>query len=202
MVSSFQDGDSSRGYQYAYGPNNALKGGDLQGIINAADYIKSLGCNAIWMTPIFNSNGDGYLDSTGYFTYDYFDIDPKFGTKETFKKLVQTYHDKGIYVILDGVFGHHKGSTAKSPSGKSPAGGSNPVKYPGSLDFYKEVEESTQAILRDLLVKYEENLNENVKLVQQIQELRIEVNLLTTVLKNELGESFDINKYKLELINA
>lgn len=139
MVSSFQDGDSSRGYQYAYGPNNALKGGDLQGIINAADYIESLGCNAIWMTPIFNSNGDGYLDSTGYFTYDYFDIDPKFGTKETFKKLVQTYHDKGIYVILDGVFGHHKGSTAKSPSGKSPAGGSNPVKYPGSLDFYKEV---------------------------------------------------------------
>lgn len=71
-----------------------------------------------------------------------------------------------------------------------------------SLDFYKEVEESTQAILKDLLVKYEENLNENVKLVQQIQELRIEVNLLTTVLKNELGESFDINKYKLELINA
>ena len=139
MVSSFQDGDSSRGYQYAYGPNNALKGGDLQGIINAADYIEDLGCNAIWMTPIFNSNGNGHLDSTGYFTYDYFNVDPKFGTNETFRKLVETYHEKGIYVILDGVFGHHKGSAAKSPSGKSPAGGSNPVKYPDSLDFYKEV---------------------------------------------------------------
>lgn len=139
MVSSFQDGDPSRGYQYAYGPSSAIKGGDLQGIINAADYIKELGCNAIWMTPIFNSNGEGHLDSTGYFTYDYFNVDPKFGTNEKFRELVETYHEKGMYVILDGVFGHHKGTTAKSPSGKSPAGGSNPVRYPDSLDFYKEV---------------------------------------------------------------
>ena len=142
MVSSFQDGDSSRGYQYAYGPNNALKGGDLQGIINAADYIEDLGCNAIWMTPIFNSNGDGYLDSTGYFTYDYFNVDPKFGTNETFRKLVETYHEKGIYVILDGVFGHWGANVAASPTGKKPTRSNGQYKacdYPASLEFFKEV---------------------------------------------------------------
>ena len=142
MVSSFQDGDSSRGYQYAYGPNNALKGGDLQGIINAADYIENLGCNAIWMTPIFNSNGNGHLDSTGYFTYDYFNVDPKFGTNETFRKLVETYHEKGIYVILDGVFGHWGANVAASPTGKKPTrsnGQDKACDYPASLEFFKEV---------------------------------------------------------------
>lgn len=142
MVSSFQDGDSSRGYTQAYGPNNALKGGDLQGIINAADYIKALGCNAIWMTPIFNSNGEGHLDSTGYFTYDYFDIDPKFGTKETFRELVETYHEKDMYVILDGVFGHWGANVATSPSGRKPTRSNGQYKacdYPASLDFFKEV---------------------------------------------------------------
>ena len=142
MVSSFQDGDPSRGYQYAYGPSSAIKGGDLQGIINAADYIKELGCNAIWMTPIFNSNGEGHLDSTGYFTYDYFNVDPKFGTNEKFRELVETYHEKGMYVILDGVFGHWGANVAPSPTGKTPTRSNGQYKacdYPASLEFFKEV---------------------------------------------------------------
>ena len=142
MVSSFQDGDPSRGYQNAYGPSSAIKGGDLQGIINAADYIKELGCNAIWMTPIFNSNGEGHLDSTGYFTYDYFNVDPKFGTNEKFRELVETYHEKGMYVILDGVFGHWGANVAPSPSGKTPTrsnGQNKACDYPASLEFFKEV---------------------------------------------------------------
>jgi glycosidase len=124
MVSSFQDGDPSRGFTCAYGPSNATKGGDLQGIINAADYIKDLGCNAIWMTPIFESNGGGELDSTGYFAYDYFNIDDQFGTNEKFAELVDVYHSKGMAVILDGVFGHNKGYVAASPNRKG-------IKYPG-----------------------------------------------------------------------
>lgn len=57
MVASFQDGDPSIGFTQMWGPDNQTKGGDLQGIINAIPYIKALGCNALWMTPIFNSNG-------------------------------------------------------------------------------------------------------------------------------------------------
>ena len=148
MVSSFQDGDPSIGYTQAYGPSNALKGGDLQGIINAADYIQDLGCNALWMTPIFQSRGDSALDSTGYFAYDYFNIDNRFGTNEKFAELVQVYHDRGIAVILDGVFGHNGGSVAASPNRKGiknpgiTPDTSNPVNYatnPNSLKYYSDV---------------------------------------------------------------
>ena len=148
MVSSFQDGDPSRGFTCAYGPSNALKGGDLQGIINAADYIKDLGCNAIWMTPIFESNGTGEMDSTGYFAYDYFNIDDQFGTNEKFAELVDVYHSKGMAVILDGVFGHNKGYVAASPNRKGikypgiTPDTANPVNYasnPNSLKYYSDV---------------------------------------------------------------
>lgn len=139
MVSSFQDG-ASCGYGQGYGPSH--HNGDLRGIINALDYIKGLGVNALWMTPVFDSTGGSggtLLNSTGYFCTDYFNIDPKFGTKDDFRELVQKAHAKGLYVLLDGVFGHHGGNVKASPSGKYPSGSSNPVSYPGSLDFYKEV---------------------------------------------------------------
>ena len=139
MVSSFQDGDSSVGYGTGYGPGP--HNGDLRGIINALDYIKSLGMNAIWLTPIFTSDGNNQLDSTGYFCSDYFNVDPKFGGNAVFEQLVTAAHAKGLNVILDGVFGHHRdtGVSKPSPNGKYPSGGSNPVKYPDSLDYYKEV---------------------------------------------------------------
>lgn len=139
MVSSFQDGDSSVGYGTGYGPGP--HNGDLQGIINALDYIKSLGMNAIWLTPIFTSDGTEQLDSTGYFCSDYFNVDPKFGGNAVFDQLVTEAHAKGLNVILDGVFGHHRstGVSKDSPNGKRPSGGTDPVKYPDSLDYYKEV---------------------------------------------------------------
>lgn len=148
MVASFQDGDSSIGYYQMWGPDNQLKGGDLQGVINAIDYIKDLGCNAIWMTPIFESNGDGKLDATGYFASDYFNIDHHFGTMEKFDELVAKCHENGIAVILDGVFGHNKGYVTPSPNRKgilnpgiSPST-SNPVNYSSnenSLKYYSDV---------------------------------------------------------------
>ena len=137
MVSSFQDGDQSCGYGTGYGPGP--HNGDLRGVINALDYIKDLGCNAVWMTPIFQSNGTSQLDSTGYFCNDYFSVDYRFGGETAFKELVEKAHEKGMYVILDGVFGHHSGVSKASPNGKYPSGGSNPVAYPGSLDYYTEV---------------------------------------------------------------
>ena len=145
MVSHFQDGDSSIGYTNAYGPSGQTYGGDLQGIINAIPYIKELGCNALWMTPIFNSNSSSSGDqmgSTGYYAYDFFDIDPRFGTKATFERLVEVCHENGINVILDGVFGHWGTSVKASPSGKTPSRSHGQYKgcdYPASLEFFKEV---------------------------------------------------------------
>lgn len=137
MVESFIDGDSNYNYNTGYGPSHHR--GDIRGIINSLDYIKGLGMNAIWLTPIFDSDGDSALDATGYFCRDYFTIDPKFGSFNDAKELVEKAHQREMMVILDGVYGHHKGWVRPSPTGKLPSGGSNPVSYPGSLDFYKEV---------------------------------------------------------------
>ncbi|WP_050932453.1 alpha-amylase family glycosyl hydrolase [Vibrio harveyi] len=145
MVESFVDGDSNIGHGTGYGTSH--HNGDLQGIIDSLDYIQDLGMNAIWLTPVFESQaiaGQDHwadrLDATGYFATDYFKIDPRFGDLETARTLVNEAHKRGLYVFFDGVFGHHKDGLIKpSPSGLLPTGGSNPVDYPTSLDFYKEV---------------------------------------------------------------
>lgn len=145
MVESFVSGDDSIGHGTGYGTSH--HNGDLQGIIDSLDYIQSLGVNAIWLTPIFHSEAlDGQdhwadrLDATGYFATDYFEVDPRFGDLDTARELVEQAHARGLYVFFDGVFGHHKSGLIKpSPSGRLPTGESNPVSYPESLDFYKEV---------------------------------------------------------------
>ncbi|MGL4206481.1 MAG: alpha-amylase family protein [Aeromonadaceae bacterium] len=108
MVESFVNGDDTINYDVGYGPSQHK--GDLQGIINSLDYIKSLNVNAIWLTPVFDSCADSVTDkklaATGYFACDYFNVDPKFGTKAKLKELVDAAHAKGLYVFLDGVFGH------------------------------------------------------------------------------------------------
>lgn len=163
MVEAFIDGDSSANYNTAYGPSHHK--GDLQGIINSLPYIKSLGVNTIWMTPVFAStplNGQDpsidRLDGTGYFASDYFNVDPKFGTNEQLRELIDTAHEMGMYVILDGVFGHYKSNIAESPTGKLPVNGqctnsSGGTYGPGATDrcadfsqpatlaFFKEVAE-------------------------------------------------------------
>ena len=153
MVGSFQHGEGgASGYSDMWGPSGHRKNGNLRGIINALDYINDLGMNAIWMTPVFDStNGQGgeRLQATGYFCTNYFKIDPKFGTEAEFDELIQKAHERGIYVILDGVFGHHGGVNSASPKGNyiDTADGtpnvrgseSGNIRYPGSLDYFKEV---------------------------------------------------------------
>ena len=60
---------------------------------------------------------DGNLQATGYFANDYFSIDPHFGTEDDLRELVAKAHERGLYVFLDGVFGHHGGVDKPSPSG-------------------------------------------------------------------------------------
>ncbi len=111
MVESFQNGDDTINYNVGYGPSDHK--GDLQGIINAIPYIKSLGMNAIWLTPIFesapeNDKNPTMLDATGYYTRDYYKVDRRFGDETKLKQLVDTAHANGLYVFLDGVFGHFR----------------------------------------------------------------------------------------------
>lgn len=76
-------------------------GGNLRGIINHLDHISELGADLIYMTPIFKSTS-----THKYNIADYYTIDPKFGSKEDLIELVKKAHEKGIRVILDGVFNH------------------------------------------------------------------------------------------------
>lgn len=63
-------------------------------------HIKELGCNAIYLGPVFESVGHGYE------TTDYKQVDRRLGTNETLKRFVETCHENGIRVVLDGVFNH------------------------------------------------------------------------------------------------
>lgn len=153
MVGSFMHSDQgTSGYTDMWGPTGHRKNGNLRGIIESLDYIKDLGMNAIWLTPVFDSsnggNGDEKLKATGYFANDYFTIDPHFGTDADFRELVDKAHERGMYIILDGVFGHHSNCTGASPNGNyidnrtaSNVRGTDAgnIAYPGSLDYFKEV---------------------------------------------------------------
>ncbi len=63
-------------------------------------HIKKLGCNAIYFSPVFDS------DTHGYNTRDYTRIDPRLGTNEDFADVCKALHEEGIRVVLDGVFNH------------------------------------------------------------------------------------------------
>lgn len=76
-------------------------GGDLKGIINHMYYLLDLGINAIYLNPIFLSPSNHRYNAV-----DYFQIDPKLGTKIEFFTLLDVAHRNEMKVILDGVFNH------------------------------------------------------------------------------------------------
>lgn len=79
----------------------SVYGGDLQGIIDKVDYLKDLGIDVIYLTPIFKANSPHKYD-----TVDYYSIDPQFGTIDTAKELVRRCHENGMKIIFDAVFNH------------------------------------------------------------------------------------------------
>ena len=81
--------------------NNDFFGGDLSGIIQKLDYIKELGANTIYMTPIFHAASNHKYD-----TADYKNIDPHFGNNEDFKKLCAEAGKRGIRILLDTSLNH------------------------------------------------------------------------------------------------
>ncbi|SHH22091.1 cyclomaltodextrinase [Thermosipho atlanticus] len=80
---------------------NVFYGGDLWGIVEKIDYLKDLGVNAIYLTPIFLASSNHKYD-----TIDYFRVDPQFGGLPALKRLIKVAHENGIKIILDGVFNH------------------------------------------------------------------------------------------------
>ncbi len=76
--------------------------GDLEGIYEKLDYVKSIGIDAIWFSPLFKSANADY----GYDISDYMDINPEYGDMETFKKVLNACHERGMKVFMDLVVNH------------------------------------------------------------------------------------------------
>ncbi|GAB7387633.1 alpha,alpha-phosphotrehalase [Bacillaceae bacterium] len=76
--------------------------GDLRGIIEKLDYLQELGVDVVWLTPIYESP----QRDNGYDISDYYRIDPRYGTMETFEELLREAHARGIKVVMDIVVNH------------------------------------------------------------------------------------------------
>ena len=81
--------------------NHGFKGGDLRGIAEHLGYLEDLGVNALYLTPIFAS-----ASNHRYHTYDYKTVDPLLGGDDALRELLDAAHDRGMRVVLDGVFNH------------------------------------------------------------------------------------------------
>ncbi len=80
-------------------------GGDLKGIEDHLDYMKDMGVTALWLNPV-QENNQPKESYHGYAITDFYKIDPRFGTNESYNSLVKKCHDKGLKVVMDMVFNH------------------------------------------------------------------------------------------------
>ncbi|UNI22321.1 Alpha-amylase [Purpureocillium takamizusanense] len=78
-------------------------GGTFQGLQSKLDYIKGLGFDAIWITPVVANSDGGYH---GYWARDLYTVNPKYGSADDLKSLVNAAHGKGMYVMVDVVANH------------------------------------------------------------------------------------------------
>ena len=89
-------------YPQSFRDSNGDGIGDINGIIQKLDYIKGLGCNALWINPCYDSP----FKDAGYDVRDYKKVAPRYGTNEDLFRLFDEAHRKGIRVLLDLVPGH------------------------------------------------------------------------------------------------
>jgi alpha-amylase len=96
-------------YVRGYKDSNGDGIGDLQGVTQSLDYLKTLGISGIWLMPITKSQDRDH----GYAVTDYRDIEPQYGTLADFDELLREAHARGIGVVMDYVINH---SAAQHPA--------------------------------------------------------------------------------------
>jgi glycosidase len=109
--------DNSQENTPPYDPQNAprgrdpeqgstFQGGNLKGIARRLDYIRNLGCTAIWLSPIFKNRQEKADTYHGYGIQNFLEVDKRFGTLEDLQELVKQAHERGMYIILDIILNH------------------------------------------------------------------------------------------------
>lgn len=89
-------------YPKSFNDSNGDGIGDLQGIISKLDYLKDLGVDIVWLSPIYVSP----LADQGYDIADYYSIDPRFGTMDDMDELLAEAHKRDMYILMDLVVNH------------------------------------------------------------------------------------------------
>ena len=89
-------------YPRSFNDSNGDGIGDLKGIIEKLDYLKELGIDVIWLSPVYKSPND----DNGYDISDYYDIMDEFGTMEDMDNLLKEAKDRGIKIVMDLVVNH------------------------------------------------------------------------------------------------
>jgi glycosidase len=97
-----------------------FQGGNLKGIRRRLNYIKGLGANAIWLSPVFKNRVEKADSYHGYGIQNFLEIDPRFGSRADLQNLVRDAHARGMYVILDIILNHSGDNWA----------------YPGDFPYY------------------------------------------------------------------
>lgn len=98
----FRHGTIYQIYPQSFCDDNGDGFGDIAGIIKKQDYLASLGIDAVWISPMYDSP---YRDN-GYDVRDYYALDSRFGTMEEFERMIEGFHKRGIKVIMDMVINH------------------------------------------------------------------------------------------------
>jgi glycosidase len=82
-----------------------FQGGTINGIRSKLDYLQGLGVTTLWLGPVWKQRPD--LDTYhGYGIQNFLDIDPRFGTRQDLRNLIDAAHDRGMYVLLDAIYNH------------------------------------------------------------------------------------------------
>lgn len=103
-------------------------GGDLDGVLRRLDYIQELGADVVYLNPIFHA-----FTNHKYDALDYHEVDPQYGTREELKTLAGELHQRGMRLILDGVFNH---MGCRSPYFERAAGDNQSAERPW-FDFHE-----------------------------------------------------------------
>ena len=108
MIDRFEDGDVNNNYNVEYLREASYHGGDWQGLIDRLDYLEALGVTALWISPVIKNVEEdaGFASYHGYWTQDFLDVNPHFGTLTDLQKLSRAAHKRGMKVILDVVTNH------------------------------------------------------------------------------------------------
>ncbi|HEY1683899.1 MAG TPA: alpha-amylase family glycosyl hydrolase [Tepidisphaeraceae bacterium] len=109
--------------------SGCFQGGKIKGITRRLDYIKNLGCTTIWISPPFKNRQECQDACHGYGIQDFLAIDPRFGSTEDLRELVDEAHKRGMFIVLDIVI-QHTGNNWSYPGDKG-----NPFKEDGQYPF-------------------------------------------------------------------